>query len=168
MEQMNIELEQLSEFLLLMEKREEIINDLTNEIFDRIEPYVLDVLYELFTLPINDIDWIDVQVINNVLMVTCAVAYNPRNIPPFIKQLFIPDSSDYNEDIVHKMIQVGIPINYVFGPRENLLEFFANLVKDSPVDKNKKMLDNRSFDISKMNDEDQLKLLATVKTGRVH
>lgn len=168
MEPMNIELEQLSELLLLMEKREEIITDLTNEIFDRIEPYVLDVLYELFDLPIGDVDWIDAQVINKILMVTCAVAYNPRNIPPFIKNLFTPDRSDYNEEVVHKMIQVGVPISYIFGPRENLLEFFATIAKDSPVDKNKKVLDNVSFDLSRMNDEDQLKLLANAKTGRAH
>jgi hypothetical protein len=168
MEPMNIELEQLSEFLLLMEKREETITDLTNEILDRIEPYVLDVLYELFDLPISDVDWVDVQVINKILMVTSAVAYDPHNIPQFIKKLFVPDRSDYNEEVVHKMIQVGIPISYIFGPREKLLEFFANLVKDSPVDKNKKVLDNVSFDVSRMNDEDQLKLLANTKTGRAH
>jgi hypothetical protein len=174
---MNIEMEQLSELMRLIEKREEIIDDLTAEIMDRIEPYVLDVLYELFNLPEEDVKWLDIQNVDNILMLTCSVAFDPRKIPPYIAKLFIPDPEDLYENIVHKMIRIGVPMALIFGPRYKVVEFFndvANVAEEQNkifVEKQEKMMDNvKSFRASGLTDEQKraLKMFSGYGKGATH
>lgn len=165
---MNTELKQLSELLVIMDAREEIINKLTNKILYKLEPNVLAVLNKLLGIPVDDISWIDVQVIDNVLLLTCTVVYDPFLVTPFIEKLFIADPEDFLENTVHKMIRIGVPTPYIFGPTQVLFDFFNDLADNANLGNNKVIVDNiqessdntpSAFHISDLSQEQRQQLL---------
>lgn len=171
---MNIELQELSDLLLLVDAREKCMNELTTNILDKLEDNVLAVLHQLLGIPTEDVSWVDVQVLDNVLLLTCTISYDPLMITPFIQKLFIYDPEDDMDNVVHKMIRIGVPTAYIFGSIDTLFEFFNSLA-DSALTDNQLIVDNRdnrvdnsnsTFNISQLTDEQvqQLRLFNACNT----
>ena len=99
-------------------------------------------------------------------MLTCSVSFDPRMIPSYIAKLFIQDPEDLTEQVVHKMIRIGLPVALVFGPRHVVIEFFNDVADDAEkqnkilVENREKMVDNtQSFQLSGLTDEQRRAIL---------
>lgn len=132
------------ELLELIEERDKAVKYLTARIFDKIKPNVLDTLYELFELPIEDISWEDVQFIEGVLLIICTISYEPNKSTSFIQKLFPPSPIDHLVARTHKLIRIGIPIAYVFGTKEELVEFLHQVADRTFDEKTKDNVEHQS------------------------
>lgn len=174
---MESDLTQVGDLLRLLEEREQVVENITAHILDKLKPNLLDVLSELFGLPQTDIDWLDVQCIDTVLLVICAINYDPNTATAYLRKLFANSSTFDSVDENIKMIRIGIPLANVFGPREEIIKFLQEVVDDAVIEKiestvenSKEISDNTSFDTSKLSQEQiqQLSMFTNQGKGAKH
>lgn len=102
--------------------------DATQEIVDAIGPTLLEALYRLFGVPVNDVRWLDFASSTSIMIVTCGIAYNPSvSVPKFISdtQHVIPKVSIKFEQTV----RIGIPYELVLSEPEEILDFLSALIR---------------------------------------
>ena len=175
---MESDLTQVSELLQLLEERDTVVEQITAHILDKIQSPLLEVLTELFGLPEQNIEWLDVQYMEKVLLIMCAIQYDPKYATAYLRGLFKQPSAIDVVDENMKMIRIGIPISYVFGSRENIIKFLYEVANDSILEKiettvenSEKISDNvLSFDISRLTKEQirQMELFDKQGKGAKH
>lgn len=174
---MDTTLTQIEHLLMLLEERDDTVERITAQVLDTLRPTLLDVLSELFGTSGTDIEWLDVQLIETVLLVICAVNYNADGATPYLKKLFASSDAVESMDENIKMIRIGIPVALAFGSRRDIIKFLHETVDDaliekieSTVEKSKEISDNNSFDTSKLSSEqlEQLSLFTHQGKGAKH
>lgn len=160
---MDTNLTQISELIKLLEERDTLLEQITTNILDHIQP-TLEVLAELFGKQRNEIEWLDIQHIEAVILIVCALDYNPKQTTDYLTKLF-NSSAEFDSSENLKMIRLGIPVSYVFSEKEKLIEFLYGALDDSVIEKietsvdiSEKISDNNSFDISKLTIEQRKQL----------
>lgn len=102
--------------------------DATQEIVDAIGPTLLEALYRLFGVPVEDVRWLDFASSQTIMIVTCGIAYNPsESVPKFISdtQFDVPKVRIKFEQTV----RIGIPYELVLADPEDILEFMSALIR---------------------------------------
>lgn len=157
---MESNLTQISELLKLLEERDQIIGQITNHILDQIRPTALEALAELFGMKEPDIEWLDIQYLDSVILVVCAIRYDPTDSTDYLHKLFNHQYDNENDNV--KMMRVGIPVTHVFGPKEELVQFLYSVLDDSVIEKfessaknPQKQREDVAFDISKLSIDQQ-------------
>lgn len=172
---MEAELTQVGELLRLLEERDQTTDYLTSQILEKIRPSVLDTLCELFGLPNEEIDWLDVQIIEQVLLVVCAINYEESHSTPYLKKLF--SSSDMVDNVAPnmKMIRIGLPLAYVFGEKKPIIDFLYSVVDEAIIERIESSVDfanetsdntQSSFDTSKLTEQQTEQLNLFLNHGR--
>lgn len=102
--------------------------DATQEIVDTIGPTLLEALYRLFGVPVDDVRWLDFASSETIMIITCGIAYNPSvSIPKFISdtQHIIPKVSIKFEQTV----RIGVPYELVLADPDEILDFMSALIR---------------------------------------
>jgi t-SNARE complex subunit (syntaxin) len=117
--------------LLEIQKRRDLYNKQHIErMFDSI-PQVTEALRAMLQLPEEDVQWLEIDVMDDIVMVGIAIRFPPDHIPMFV-QIFAPDSINTNEvtsdvEVIKQLIRVGLPLDLVEHPVQDIVQFFHDL-----------------------------------------
>ena len=125
------EVEQGNRLVKLLEERDAAYARHTDVIIDVIGPTVLSALIELFEVPIESISWLEIQVSENILVVTSSVTYNPNeNIPRIVSGIQAEAQEDETSTShAERLVRVGIPVELIFSPKERIIAFLTNILE---------------------------------------
>ena len=134
---MDKKLEQIDLLLSIFDEREQTYEQITWLILETLEPTVLSVLYEMFCVTSEFIEWNQVDIIESMLQIVCTARYNSiESMPEFVKSLpaskELIDDKDYYECVV----RIGFPLTVVCSSREKVRTFLQealNQLVNSPT-----------------------------------
>jgi len=107
--------------------RDDAYTTATQTIVDMIGPTVLEAMYELFQVPVEQVKWLDFQSTDNLLIVVCAIQYNPsKGTPQFIQN--VQSNRTEHNGLVSQTFRLGVPFEVVLSTSENVLNFLTALV----------------------------------------
>jgi len=115
----------LKDLQSLFRLREQAYSRITKEVLERIGPTVLSALYEFFEVPYESISWIDLQMVEDVLLIVAVVSYKGSDaIPELVKKLApMADNMPPTEEIteIQRMMRIGIPADCIFKTKDEVL-----------------------------------------------
>jgi len=131
MEPVEERIKKQTELATMFTDRDKQYDRATSRIFKHV-PNVLDALRTLFALHEDQIEWSDLNVIDDALVIQVTITYTPGTTSPFI-QMFTPKNM-VPEDVeyVEQLVRVGIPMHMAFAPVEDIIEFLRAIAKVSP------------------------------------
>lgn len=100
--------------------------------FDLI-PNVTHALEVMLELPPDDIKWMEIEVMEDVLLMGIAVRFPADDIPMFV-QIFAPDSvKNIDDDVetINQLIRVGLPLKLLSGEVGDIIQFFYDMANSS-------------------------------------
>jgi hypothetical protein len=100
--------------------------------FDLI-PNVTHALEAMLELPPENIKWVEIEVLDEILLMGIAVKFPADDIPMFV-QIFAPDSvKDIDEDVetINQLIRVGLPLRLLGGEVGDIIQFFHDIANSS-------------------------------------
>lgn len=181
---------QLLKLAQLIDLREKQYQDATDFILDLITPTILAAVYDLFECSHDDISWYEVDVVHDMLMLVAIVSYKEdKKLPKVVQATAYTTEDDSNESISEHVFRIGIPLELVFSPPREIIEYLLNadhynqLVYDagqkgvdvtSNAEENTKVELSKSaiseFDSSKLTPEQLQQLIAfqTIHKGSKH
>lgn len=113
----------------LFSERDDAYIASTQLIVDVIGPTVLEALYEVFNVPVDDVKWLDFSQTDNLLIVVCSIAFNPQEgIPEFIEDTIETNSIPNVNEVIEQNVRVGIPYELVMKDPEEIVDFIDALV----------------------------------------
>lgn len=113
----------------LFEERDAAYIASTQLIVDVVGPTVLEALYEVFNVPVDDVRWLDFHTTPNLFIVICSISFNPRNgVPEFIEDTIADPIPDVDQ-ILEQTIRIGIPYEIVMTSSERIVRFLDGLVE---------------------------------------
>lgn len=120
-------MDKINEFKELLIRRDSEFRKQTELLFDAISP-VIDLLYELFQLPVEDVLWSELEVTDDALVLTASITFAPDAISPFVATFAPADvANDPDVAYVEQVVRIGIPLPIAFGSEDDLRHFFDNL-----------------------------------------
>lgn len=153
--------------------RDDTIVHLNNRIFDYLHPTLLTALVQWFQINERDVDWVDIHVVNDTLVVTCVVAFDVSLVTDRFKSMF--DDLDEHNEIQSRILQTGIPVQYAMKPVETILDFIRHVLDtDESVSNEEIMADfadkSIEFDTDSLTQEqlDQIKIFNNLSTTNRH
>jgi hypothetical protein len=117
--------------LLEIQKRRDLYNKQHIERMFASIPHVTEALQTMLQLPDDDIQWLEIDVMEDLVMIGIAIRFPPDDIPVFV-QIFAPDSiesSEITDDVeaIKQLIRVGLPLDLVEQPVQDIVQFFHDL-----------------------------------------
>lgn len=133
----------------LFEKRERLYQQTTGQICELLGPTALEALIEVFDAPYENVTWLEVQLVEDVLLIVASIAYDEgQKVPPAIQEL-----SPLPEDEASiRLFRIGLPVELIFQPKVEILEYLskaAQLRVESPTEKQSPITpkDDESFQV---------------------
>lgn len=120
-------IKKLEMLLTMFDTRDNTFSKNTRQIASVIQPTVLEALYDLFELERDQIEWLDLQVLETMLLVVCNVTYDPAtNTSQFLSKV---DEAQRPETPiqVQRLLRVGVPLVLVFSPKDEIKDFLLNV-----------------------------------------
>lgn len=109
--------------------RDDAYTTATQAIVDQIGPTVLEALYELFRVPVEQVKWLDFQSTDNLLIIICAIQYDPSVfVPPFVDDIRVDSLPVDKPSVVSQTVRIGIPFEVVMTTSETIYNFLSALV----------------------------------------
>lgn len=140
----------LAEFVNAVEQKERLEFKLTNDLLVRVRPTVLDALYDLFEVPNSDVEWFDIQYMDDVIILVCEVTFVPDKASAFLQNTFKLENT---KDPVTKALRLGVPITDAFTSKEAVINFltYAQVVSEEDQELINSS-DNHMFDVESLTD----------------
>lgn len=124
----------LEHLLTMFDARDAMWSKHTRQIASVINPTVLDALRELFDVPSDDIEWMDLQIVETVLVIVCNITYDPMLTSSVLLQR-VDQAQRPNVPIrVQRLLRIGIPLAVVFSSKEEVIEFLTKLPVETTDD----------------------------------
>lgn len=120
-------------FVDLVQHREAQYLEQTEEILAAIAPTVLTALYKMFSVPVDAINWYQVEIVDDILMLVATVSYEAGKEPSeTIRQLFSQATTDGK--VTEHLFRVGIPLNMIFDDPNAIIECIvdATTARETP------------------------------------
>lgn len=131
---MDDKLRQIEGLLAMFDARDAMWAKHNRQIAGVITATVLDALQELFELPDESIEWVDLQIMENILLVVCNVTYDPATTQsPFLQRVDEVQQPDRPIQ-VQRYLRVGVPLAIVFSPKEDIKEFLMRIPVETAGD----------------------------------
>lgn len=131
---MDEKLKQLETLLTMFDARDSMWVKHNKQIAGVIAPTVLEALYELFELDTDSIEWVDLQIMDNIMLIVCNVTYDPVNTRSSflhrIDEAALPDASIQ----VQRYLRIGVPLAIVFSPKDEIKEFLMRVPVENAAD----------------------------------
>lgn len=131
---MDEKLKQLETLLTMFDARDSMWAKHNKQIAGVIAPTVLAALYELFELDVDSIEWVDLQIMDSIVLIVCNVTYDPVNTQSSflhrIDEAALPDTPIQ----VQRYLRIGVPLAIVFSPKDEIKEFLMRIPVETPDD----------------------------------
>ncbi|MGZ8924286.1 MAG: hypothetical protein ACXW2E_00250 [Nitrososphaeraceae archaeon] len=132
---------QLEEFISTIKQRDQALGQYTIKLFSLIHDTFISALIELLDIPVSNIEWVDLFILDKIVIVTCTIIECDRtSLSPFLK--FALDGHDGMDSI-----RIGLPIYYIFKDKEIIKDFLTTVIKERQA-KTQKV--ESEFDITKL------------------
>lgn len=127
------------DILSLFEERARWVQAYTDSLFEAIRPTALEALTVVFNTPFESISWLDITLVENVVVISAIVSYDDDAAIPEIIEKVSTDVQGLPQGEkairLYRLVRVGIPVELILEPKENIIGFFQRgVVKHSPLD----------------------------------
>jgi hypothetical protein len=141
----------------LFMRRDAQYRAVTDRIFEML-PTVCDALYDLFELPHDQVEWNDIDVIDDAIVIQVTIMYTPTSISPFV-QMFAPSATVPEEvESISQLVRVGIPAHMAFAPKDDIIRFFRAIAA-KPTPPTEHDVTKSTFNMDTLTPEQQQQLL---------
>lgn len=124
---MDEKLKQLESLLSMFDARDQMWAKHNRQIGSVITPTVLEALYELLELDHDSVEWVDLQIMENVLLVICNVTYDPATTKSNFLQR-VDDAQQPTTPIqVQRFLRIGVPLAIVFADKASIKDFLMRI-----------------------------------------
>jgi hypothetical protein len=114
----------------MFEDRDEFYKQTTARILDYIGPTALEALINLFDVPVENVTWIEVQLIENIVLIIVSIDYEKdQPVPSAILELS-PNIPTSIGNTVTRLLRIGLPIDQIFDSSETIYEYLIATVKE--------------------------------------
>lgn len=131
---MEEKLRQIESLLSMFDARDQMWAKHNRQIAKVITPTVLDSLVELFDLPTEDVEWVDLQLMENILLVICTVTYDPHTTQSTFLQRIDAVKQPDTPIQVQRFLRVGVPLAIVFAEKPEIKEFLSRIPVETTED----------------------------------
>jgi hypothetical protein len=131
---MEEKLKQIQSLLSMFDARDAMWSKYNKQIAAVISPTVLTALVDLFDLPEENVEWVDMQILDNILLVICNVTYDPVHTQSAFLQRVDEHKRPSTPIQVQRYLRVGVPLAIVFSPKEEIGEFLARIPVETTGD----------------------------------
>lgn len=165
--------ERLVELGQILEERDTIYDELTEAVFELIDNTVLTALLELFSVPDEQVTWLSVDVIEDLLVVSCFIEVS-KAYPgsEFLRQLFtsVGINLDQNESDSENIIKVGVPLMSVFEDKDKIIQQMTQSTTQMTAQEEQSTISENQFDSSSLTEDQilQMTLLQALNTKNTH
>ena len=121
---------QITALLSSFDKRDEVLTTLNEEIYNQLRATAMRALLKLFQLPPKDVEWLEVEVEDDMLLMAVQIQYQPEKCESsFVKKL---TPAEVPEGLTHvqRTVRVGIPVDKVFDHSDDLLAYLTSVGND--------------------------------------
>lgn len=124
---MDEKIKQLETLLNMFDARDSMWAKHNKQIAGVIAPTVLEALYDLFELGTDSIEWVDLQIMETILLIVCNVTYDPVSTESsFLRR--IDEATRPDTPIqVQRYLRIGVPLAIVFSPKDEIKEFLMRV-----------------------------------------
>lgn len=144
---MDNNLKQIQQLLILFADREKSRNEYNQQIVKVLASTTLSAVVELIGVPHNDIMWVDIDVVDSILLVVCQVTYDPSaELSPTLRQLVGPEFGEAPASNVRieRIFHFGLPLAVVFSSKEDIIDFLHKATASSKIEDVNKIDTSRS------------------------
>lgn len=128
---MEEKLKQIETLLGMFDARDAMWSKHNRQIAKVITPTAIEALNDLFDLPPENIELVDMQVMETILLIVCNITYDPATTTSMFLQR-VDDARRPDTPIqVQRYLRIGIPLAIVFSPKEEILEFLLSVPVES-------------------------------------
>ena len=105
----------------LFEERDKLYQSSTEQICDLIGPTTLEALIDVFNVPPENVTWLEVQLVEDILLLVASIAYDEGQRVPDLILALSPLPDDGQPSI--RLFRVGLPVDLIFQPKTEILEY---------------------------------------------
>lgn len=123
----------LEEILRAFTSREDGYGAATQKILSLLAPTVLTALYDFFGVPEERVEWMDIQLSGNMVIILATVIHrSDEAVPPVLEQLAPRNSSDIES--IERLVRIGVPIAVIMKTPEEICEFLKHNMRTTNED----------------------------------
>lgn len=138
---MDEKLKQLETLLNMFDARDSMWAKHNKQIAGVVAPTVLEALYELFDLDNDSIEWVDLQIMDNIMLIVCNVTYDPVTTQSTFLHRIDEAARPDTPIQVQRYLRIGVPLAIVFSPKDEIKEFLMRVPVESTNDNNEDLSD---------------------------
>lgn len=120
--------------LSMFDARDAMWGKHTRQIGALIQPTVLEALYDLFDVPTDSVEWMDLQIVETVLVVICNITYDPATTTSVFLQRVDQVKQPETPIQVQRLLRIGVPLAIAFSSKEEIKEFLTRIPVESTDD----------------------------------
>ena len=133
---MDEKLKQLESLLSMFDARDQMWAKHNRQIGNVIAPTVLEALYELLELDHDSVEWVDLQIMENIMLIICNVTYDPATTQSkFLHRVDEANRPDTPIQ-VQRFLRIGVPLAIVFTEKKDIKEFLLRIPVETTDDDN--------------------------------
>ena len=133
---MDEKLKQLESLLSMFDARDQMWAKHNRQIGNVIAPTVLEALYELLELDRDSVEWVDLQVMENILLIICNVTYDPATTQSSFLHRVDEAQRPETPIQVQRFLRIGVPLAIVFSDKHDIKEFLMRIPVEATEDDN--------------------------------
>lgn len=124
---MDDKLKKLEILLSMFDARDTMWSKHNRQIATIIQPTVLEALVSLFDVGTDNIEWVDLQIMDTVMLIVCNVVYDPATtLSQFLNRIDSVKRPDTPIQ-VQRFLRIGIPLAIVFSTKEEIIKFLLTI-----------------------------------------
>lgn len=131
---MDEKLKQLESLLAMFDARDQMWAKHNRQIGNVIAPTVLEALYELLELDHDSVEWVDLQIMENIMLIICNVTYDPVNTQSRFLQRVDEAQRPDTPIQVQRFLRIGVPLAIVFSDKKDIKEFLLRIPVETTDD----------------------------------
>lgn len=125
----NDQLAKLKHLVTLFAKRDQLYQRATEDIVQVVGPTTLKALVTMFNVPFENVTWIELQVVEELLVIVASIVYEEDQQPPAVIQALSPMPDTMEPSI--RLFRVAVPLEVVFQPAEEILQYFKKTAEEA-------------------------------------
>ena len=131
---MDEKLKQLESLLAMFDARDQMWAKHNRQIGNIIAPTVLEALYELLELDHDSVEWVDLQIMENIMLIICNVTYDPVTTQSRFLQRVDEAQRPDTPIQVQRFLRIGVPLAIVFSDKKDIKEFLLRIPVETTDD----------------------------------
>jgi hypothetical protein len=126
--------QKIKHLVSLFEMRDRLYQESTEKIFEAIGPTALEALVSLFNVSYENVSWLEVQLIDNIMLIVASITYNDGQTVPAIIQTLSPIPESGQATV--RLFRVGLPLELLFQPKQQIVDYLTKTAEKT-IDRSK-------------------------------